>query len=126
EYILFGVDDLILKDFVDLKVCMDLLEKTGAYGFYLRLGQHIRHCYMNGKPQRVPMSFPLSNEVYAWDFRTGESDWGFPNNLDLTLYRKDSLIETFSHLKFNTPNSLEFNWAKDHFPQNTLGLYFKQ
>lgn len=35
EYILFAVDDIIVKDFVDLGYCMEQMEKTGAYGFIL-------------------------------------------------------------------------------------------
>ena len=34
EYITFAVDDIILKDFVDLSECTKLLDQTKAYGFY--------------------------------------------------------------------------------------------
>ena len=46
EYIVFGVDDMIVKDFVDLNFCRQMIEKTGAYGFFLRFGRHIQQSYM--------------------------------------------------------------------------------
>jgi hypothetical protein len=126
KYILFGVDDIIVKDFVDLALCMDLMEKTGAYGFYLRLGQHITHCYQFDQPQSVPPSLLLSAGVYAWDIAVGEYDWGFANSLDMTLFKKESLERAFSQSKYKTPNSLEFIWAKDFAPEKALGLYFER
>ncbi|EKE08477.1 MAG: hypothetical protein ACD_17C00148G0002 [uncultured bacterium] len=126
EYILFSVDDIIVKDFVDLQYCVDQLEKTGAYGFYLRLGQNITHCYQFDQDQAVPQSHPLSEGLYAWDFSTGECDWGFPNTLDMTLFRKVDIQKPFGELKYKTPNSLEYNWAAEFPPAAKIGLYFEE
>jgi glycosyltransferase involved in cell wall biosynthesis len=125
EYILFGADDTIVKDFVDLKLCMEQMEKTGAYGFYLRFGKHIRYCYQAASPQRVPESVPLSSDIYAWDINRGEFDWQFANSLDMTLFRKRDLKKAFAAIPFQTPNSLEFNWMKEFRPKKALGLYFE-
>jgi len=125
QYIVFGVDDMIIKDFVDLNFCRQMLEKTGVYGFYLQFGRHIQQSYVFQRSQAVPVSVPLNNGVFAWDFRKGESDWGFPNNLDMTLYRKSDLKKWLTELKYKHPNSLEFNWAQ-HPPANTIGLYFER
>jgi glycosyltransferase involved in cell wall biosynthesis len=124
EYILFGVDDIVMKDFVDLKGCMSLLEKTDAYGFYLRFGKHIRYCYQFKQPQEVPPSVSLAPDVYAWDLKRAEGDWAFPNNLDMTLFRKSQIRTAFETMKYKTPNSLEFNWAKEYAPKRAVGLYF--
>jgi len=124
EYIVFGVDDMIIKDFVDLNFCQQMMEKTGAYGFFLRFGRHIQQSYMSQKPQAVPSSVPLNNGVFAWDFRKGEYDWGFSNNMDMTLYRKSDIKTWFTELNYKNPNSLEFKWAQ-HPPENTIGLYFE-
>jgi hypothetical protein len=124
EYIVFGVDDMIIKDFVDLNFCRQMIEKTGAYGFYLRFGRHIQQSYTFQKPQAVPPSVVLNNGVFAWDFRKAESDWGFPNNLDMTLYRKSDIKKWLTELNYKHPNSLQFNWAQ-HPPANTIGLYFE-
>ena len=114
---------------VDLKLCMEMMEKTGAYGFYLRFGKHIRFCYMNGQPQPVPDSIPLAQNIYAWDLKEGKGDWGFPNNVDMTVFRKADLKEAFEKMKYKTPNSLESIWATEYAPAQdlgTLGLYFER
>lgn len=124
EHILFGVDDMVVKDFIDLKMCSSQLERTGAYGFYLRLGHNINHCYMMDSPQSVPPSLPLGNGVFAWDQRLGKLDWSFANTLDMTLYRKADIQSAFEEMKFKHPNRLEQSWA-EHQPNNRIGLYFE-
>ena len=124
DYILFGVDDIIVKDFVDLKLCMNQMEKTHAYGFYLRLGRHINQCYQASQLQPVPPSQPLTDGVYAWDLQTGECDWAFANSLDMTLFRKESIEKALVDLKYKTPNSLEYAWAEKYSPSKAIGLYF--
>jgi hypothetical protein len=125
EYILFGVDDIIVKDFVDLCFCMEQMEKTDAYGFYLRFGKHIHHCYQTNKPQELPASLPLAPNVFAWDVKSGDSDWGCANSLDMTLFKKERLKDAFTRTPFKTPNSLEFNWSNEHAPAKAIGLYFE-
>ncbi len=126
QYILFAVDDIIVKDFVDLRFCMEQMQKTGAYGFYLRFGKHIHHCYQTGQPQSLPPSVPIANGVFAWPLELGEADWGFPNSLDMTLYAKESLKKPFAEMKYKTPNSLEYNWANEYPPTKAIGLYFER
>jgi glycosyltransferase involved in cell wall biosynthesis len=126
EYILFAVDDIVVKDFVDLKFCMDQMEKTGAYGFYLRFGKHINFCYQSDKPQKLPPSQPLSSGVYAWDIQTAEGDFGFANSLDMTLFKKEPMKEFLKNLKYKTPNSLEYNLALKAAPKKAIGLYFER
>ena len=46
DYILFGVDDIIVKDFVDLDYCVQALENNEAYGFYLRMGSNLIQSYL--------------------------------------------------------------------------------
>lgn len=123
-YLLFAVDDIIVKDFVDLKLCMQQMEKTGAYGFYLRFGRHINHCYQFERGQKLPPSHLLAEGIYAWDFEVGELDWGFPHSLDMTLFRKGELREPLAKMKYKTPNSLEFNWGSGYRPKRAVGLYF--
>jgi len=125
EYVLFGTDDEIVKDYADLKLCMEAMSRTGAYGFYLRLGSHINYSYQLGKQQEIPPSVELQKGIYAWNIESGYTDWEFPHTLDMTLYRKSSLKEAFETMKYKTPNSLEFAWAKI-YPQHEVGLYFER
>lgn len=126
DYVLFGGDDLVVKDFADLKVCMEMLEKTGAYAFYLRQGKNIRHSSQFGKDVETPPSAPLSHGVFAWDLGAGQAEWGLPHGFDLTLYRKSDLRESFEKLDYKNPGLLEYGWAQAAKPNKTLGLYFEQ
>jgi glycosyltransferase involved in cell wall biosynthesis len=125
EYVLFGTDDEIVKDFTDLNSCMEMMSKTRAYGFYLRLGSHITYSYQLARDQVVPRSIDLGGGVYAWNIKVGYSDWDFPNTLDMTLYRKGDLKAPFEKMNYKTPNSLEFCWAKEVHPEHEVGLYFE-
>jgi hypothetical protein len=48
NYIIFAVDDIVVKESVDLTQCICALEKYNAYGFYLRLGKNLTQCYTLG------------------------------------------------------------------------------
>ncbi len=124
EYVMFGTDDQIVKDDTDLSTCIEMMEKTKAYGFYLRLGSHITHSYQLNRGQSVPESIDLGKGIFAWSIKTGSSDWDFPHTLDMALYRKNMLKTHFETLRYKTPNSLEFSWAKSVHPEHEIGLYF--
>jgi hypothetical protein len=124
-YIAFAVDDQIVTDFVDLKSCAAKLEKTAAYGFYLRLGQKITYSYQCNKEQAVPESLFLSEGLYAWNLKQGNSDWDFPHTVDMTIYRKKDLKKNFEEMKYKTPNSLEYAWARRRVPEKAIGIYFE-
>ena len=126
EYVMFGTDDEIVKDFSDLKSCMEMMSKTGAYGFYLRLGSHIVYSYQLSRDQSVPPSVELGKGIFAWNIRNEHSDWGFPHTVDMTLYRKSDLKAPFEKMRYKTPNSLEFSWAKEFHPSHEIGLYFER
>ncbi len=124
-YILFGVDDQVVKDYADLSFCTEQLERSGAYGFYLRFGRHITQSYMaNNLPQMPPPPIPLTGDTFLWDLRTGEFDWAFANTVDMTIYRKSDIKKIFQKIKFRHPNSLEEQWAQ-HSPERHIGLYFE-
>jgi hypothetical protein len=125
-YILFGVDDLIVKESVDLAACAELMEKTKSYGFFLRLGKNISFCYQMGKQQPVPVSRSIEPGVCSWSFSEGSCDWGFPHNLDMTLYRKSDLKNALRKKKYETPTSLEQALVTISLPYGTEGLYFEQ
>ncbi|MFZ5953493.1 MAG: hypothetical protein ACOYT8_00155 [Candidatus Dependentiae bacterium] len=127
QYIIFAVDDNIIKDYVDLEECIELLNQTNAYGFYLRLGLNISHCYTQNQPQIIPAHQPVNNEVYAWIFKDGSYDWGYPNTVDLTLFKKEEILPTIRTLSFYSPNVFECVWAQkaDAIMQH-IGLFFAE
>ncbi len=111
DYVVFAVDDIIVTDFVDMNECIRLLEKTGAYAFYLRLGTNITECYMLNTKTPVPMHTKISDDVIMWQFKSGRGDWRYPNSVDLNVFRKKNIKPVFERLTFAAPNKLEAAWA---------------
>ncbi len=150
RYIIFGVDDIIVKDYVNLGTCINYLEKSNSYGFYLRMGKNIVECYMHfNEPTPVPKMNQISppvtlsearraqsngspeylltnvyNGVFQWSLNDGKGDWKYPNNLDMTIYRKSDLKQLYNY-NFQNPSALEAVWA-DNANYNQRGLCFEQ
>lgn len=112
-YILFAVDDIIVKDYVDLSYCAQLLEKYSAYGFYLRLGTHLNWCYPTSKKQPLPPFRKADHGLCVWQFLQGSGDWGYPRMLDMALYRKDTVTNDLQNIDFTNPTTLETIWANN-------------
>lgn len=126
DYIIFGVDDIIVKDYVNLNTCIDSLQETSSYGFYLRLGKNIIQCYMhNDESTPVPISKQINLDIYQWIFKDGKGDWKYPNTLDMTVYKKTDIKDNILSINFDNPSSLEANWAAQS-NYNLTGLYFEE
>ncbi len=127
DYIVFAVDDNIVKDYTSLHECIDQLEQADAYGFYLKLGAHLDYCYTENAPQAVPPLTHINGTIFSWDFEEGEKDWHYPNTVDMTLYRKKDLLDIFKLLDYRNPNLLEARWAgwwAQHGAPSNLGLCY--
>ncbi|MDR3646408.1 MAG: NAD-dependent epimerase/dehydratase family protein [Candidatus Babeliales bacterium] len=126
DYIIFGVDDIFVKDYVNLHDCINALQSANAYGFYLRLGKNITQCYMhNDEITPVPKSTQIDENIFQWSFNTGIGDWKYPNTVDMTLYKKEDIKNNILNIDFKNPSDLEAHWAacSDY---NLTGLYFKE
>jgi len=114
DFVLFGVDDNIVTDYIDLKECAQLIEETSAYGFYFRLGKNITQCYT----LRVSDAFALppfeevQSGVYSWQFDQGLYDWDYQNSVDFNLFKKSEIIDELEDMIYYTPNSLEAVWSR--------------
>ncbi len=126
-YILFAVDDMIVKEPVDLTQCIYALEKTKAHGFYLGHSLILDTCYMLKCYQGIPPSFGLQfncqDPFFAWQFNAGSCDWAYPNSLDMVLYRKKDIKKDFKKISFHNPYSLEHCWAL-HAKKDQIGLFY--
>ena len=111
DYVIFAVDDIVVKDYVDLSQSIELLEQEKAYGVYLRLGLHLNWNYPWNQAQSLPSTRCIGDDVHAWTFSQGHHDWGYPNTVDMTLYRKQDIHDDFNRLSFTNPNTLEGSWA---------------
>lgn len=126
EYVIFAVDDIVVKDFVDLSECIKYLKKTKAYGFYLRLGKNITYCYMQRCAQSVPPLNQVSADVFSWRFSQASRDWGYPNTVDMTVYCKKSIHFALTSRGYSNPNLLETYWAfQAGSVRNRLGLCYQ-
>jgi glycosyltransferase involved in cell wall biosynthesis len=124
EYVLFAVDDIIVKDLIDFNEAIQAMHLTQAKGFYFRLGKNVDYCYAENQPQGIPSLIGLDNNIYAWQFQMGKCDWKYPCCLDMTLYKKDEIEEEVECLEFQTPNTLESQWAKIA-KMNQVGLCYE-
>jgi hypothetical protein len=111
HYVIFAVDDIIAKDFINLSDSIELLEKENAYAFYLRMGRNLDWCYSMNDRQILPPMKEISPTVYAWTFREGIHDWNYPHSVDMTLFRKRDIQKDLTSLNFNNPNTFEGAWA---------------
>jgi hypothetical protein len=111
-YVLFAVDDMIVKDDVDLNACIEHMEREGAYGFYLRLGKNTTFSYPYKVEQGIPSTFELvADDVCKWQLGSGRYCWGYPHTVDMTVYRKADIFPYLRGLAYASPNQLEGNWS---------------
>lgn len=110
-YVLFGVDDIIVKDHVDIADCIKHIKANDAHGFYLRLGENITQCYTEGIATPVPAHREVAPGVHAFTFADGKGDWGYPSSVDMTVYSKAEVMSIVPDLYFDNPNRFEGAWA---------------
>lgn len=126
SFILFAVDDIVVKDTLDISHCVRLLDNSDAFGFYLRLGFHLDYCYTSVKVQSLPVLYPFKDDTYYWYFQDSEGDWAFPFSLDMSIYRRNDIARYLTELNYMSPNSLEIAWYRSSANTKGKGLCFEQ
>ncbi len=111
-YILFAVDDMIVKKDANLQECAHFLEKNHAFFFSLRLGKDITTCYMGKYDQALPHHLFLQDRVLAWQINAAQGDWNYATSVDMNLYRKKDVKKCFNRIHFHNPNELEPAWER--------------
>lgn len=125
DYVIFAVDDMVATLPVDLRTMSQKLDSTGAYGFYLRLGEHVDTCFMMGAYSGVPPLSECGDNVCAWRFATGRGDWRYPHTTDMTLYRTKDILHALKNLRYHSPNSLEAQWSGYYVDLDRKGICYK-
>lgn len=125
EFIIFAVDDIIVTRPINCCEITKILKNRACNGFYLRLGANITTCYTENKVTGIPPFKKILPGVLKWRFQHGTGDWDYPHTLDMTIYRKKELRDLFMSLDFDTPNTLEYDWACE-FPAHPFGLCYEQ
>lgn len=121
DYMLFAVDDIIVKDHIDFDDCISQMKKHNAYGFYLRLGKHLTHCYTMSRAQCVPRFIKDDASICLWQFAQGQLDWGYPHTVDMAIYSRRRVQKQLDQIPFSSPNYLEGRWAGNARP--IMGQY---
>lgn len=126
DYLMYGVDDMIVTDYIDINDCIKYLEQEKAYGFFLRLGKNIIFNYTVDIACKVPELTEVNKNtgVYSWKFNTGTGDWGLPASTDMSIYRKKDCKEYFKKFGFINPNQFEDCWINS-VDKNLIGLCYE-
>jgi len=125
NHILLSKDTMIVKDFVNISKCMQLMEQTHAYGFYLSLGKNIKKNMYLRRTQQTPIHVKIIHDIYAWQFTYGEYDWRRPNNTSMTMYRKKDIIKSVKDITYDSYQTLEKIWNNQLFDLSEVGLFFE-
>lgn len=111
--VLFLVDDNLFVRPFDLAEAGGLLGgRPDALGVSLRLGCNTRHCYVLDRPQAPPAFQAAGVGWVAYDWTTGEHDFGYPLELSSSLYRSRDLLPLLATLPFANPNQMEARLAE--------------
>jgi hypothetical protein len=124
-YVIFAVDDIIVRKRIDLNSDKQLLEKTKAYGFYYRLGKNITFCYPLNMQTAPPNLNLIKDNAFSFKISDGKGDWGYPNSVDMVLVRSKDVKNLFSKLNYKNPNNLEGKWS-EYANYNQLGLCYEE
>ena len=112
NYMMFSVDDMIATDYVNLEECTHAMVEHNAWSFLLRLGKNITFCYMENRATPVPQGQDVGDTMFSWNFWQGTGDWGYPNNVDMSIYRKNDIAAFLKTEDYVNPNTLEATWQR--------------
>lgn len=125
RFVVFAVDDIIVKDKVDFHEVIGLMDKTHAYVFHLRMGKNITRSYMAGKADSPPRMIELEPGLFAWKFGFGGAEWGYANSVDMGVYRKEDIRSFLEREHYTNPNLLEGRWSRLN-NQQRFGLCYER
>jgi len=112
DHLMFAVDDMIVKEEIDIYEPVLELVRTDAYFFSLRLGTHITYCYMGGYRQSVPHYVKIKDNMMAWQINASRGDWKYYPSVDMTIFKKSHIMKMFPKIAFKHPVELEQSWLK--------------
>ena len=124
EYIMFGCDDVLFLDrfcFKDMEMYLSNHEQV--LGFSLRLGRNIHP---------LPKGIVHEDPFFTWNWTENSGHYGYPWELDCTLYRRKDILEVFREAgieKLKTPNYLESvpeDEPQRYFKRSKLAGYYEQ
>ncbi|QQR49642.1 hypothetical protein IPF37_02255 [bacterium] len=114
SYFMFGVDDIVVTEEVDVQDCVRAMDDYGAYSFYLRLGKNITQCYTLSVHEDFanPPLLEVERGLFMWTVNQSLYDWNYPNSLDMSIFRKKEVLPVIAAIDYVTPNQLDAAWAR--------------
>jgi hypothetical protein len=113
NYVLFGCDDVVFKDYFDVNDCIRTLQQDAeVFGFSLRLGANL-----NFVPQ-----LRESDGVLTWSWGAAKADyWDYPWEVSATVYRREAVLGLLrDRPDLSNPNRLEAYLAKQIANRETV------
>ena len=127
QHVLFAHDGVVVNRCINFNECIQMLEKTFAYGFYLALSPEQTISHQTGYDQPVAVCNHLLKDLYAWTFGyTATGDYRTYNNLSMTLYRKRDVAKDFNSLEFASAQELIQKWSKLPIDLESVGLCYEK
>lgn len=124
EHILFVTDGMVFNRFVDLHMCIDKLERTFAYAFFLSLDMASTVSKKDGFRQEIPPLFWLCDDILGWMIGFGKQDWAHYHNPFGTLYRKSDLLRAFASVQGTHFDEIMASWAERPIDLEQVALFF--
>lgn len=100
KHIMFGCDDVVFINHFELRMMERYLDgHEDIFGFSLRLGQNIRP---------LPKGLQRDGKVCSWSWEENSGHYGYPWELDCTLYRKSDVLGILQKIdEVRSPNYFE-------------------
>ena len=107
KFCTFFVDDIVVKSKTSFSdICNILSLNSPILTLSLRMGLQLNFCYPTRSPQQIPNGI-VQNGLFAWDWRSGEGDWGYPFSVDGHVFRKSEIMRCITEAQFSNPNQFE-------------------
>lgn len=126
SHVLCACDGVIIKDFMNLQQCAQLLEATQAYGVYLALGKHICENRALNREQKIPPACLIEEGVYGFQFKQGEGDWRKPNSFSGVLMQTGVLQNLIQEINCSTLPELDAALDKQLVDFDNVGIFFDE
>jgi hypothetical protein len=105
KHVFFLVDDILFIRPMDLNDWKDI--DTTKYIPSIRLGKNIDYSYAHQQVQSMPVLEASGRDLYTWNWKDGEYDWGYPLSVDGNIFSRAELLSLIKSISFKAPNTLE-------------------
>ncbi len=117
--VLFGCDDVVYRQPADLNTVEQVLrEHPSVLGFSLRLGLNIRYTHTRDNAI-APPAFISEKPALRWRWNGADSDWGYPFELNGTVYRVEwvrAILHLLEKLRQGDPR---VEWRQPNFLESS-------